>query len=487
MIKKKILSLLLVITMVIMTIPVDRITVFATDISVSLIFKCGGNICAGLDVNYYLYDDDSYATSVFNGETTTDEYGKITISEIDDAKYLKVVVNSDDYYVTEKLGQIDSILDDTEVIVSEKSDQAALTFNTVSPINQWVGEKYTNTATGGSVDENNIVYSITSGGEYASINASTGEVIPISVGTITVKAYKAGNDTYKPVEASYSVTFEKETVSPFVFENENPSNIYYEGSNQTYTNVIDSAISDYGITYSVEKTNADSNPINATINETTGEVTITGPTVITVTAKIENNAKYNDISKSYTLTVKERVNRGEVTFSVSNPSPQWVGQNYTNVASCGGSSTGFVYSIIDGNENATINANTGELTPIKTGTVTVKATIPQDADYFEAYETYTVTFEKKNLTKVEYTDSSITIEYGKDKYTNNSLVMEDNSSNPVGTIDKTYSITETAVAEINASTGELTFNDGKVGNFTVNVTCESDLYNTSYASFYVTV
>lgn len=86
-----------------------------------------------------------------------------------------------------------------------RSEQAISFVIPAPQIDLATGKTYTQTVTGSKTD---VTYEITSSSpsDAATINAETGEVTALRKGIITIKATAAGNRSYKPAEASYTLS-----------------------------------------------------------------------------------------------------------------------------------------------------------------------------------------------------------------------------------------------------------------------------------------
>lgn len=129
----------------------------------------------------------------------------------------------------------------------------------------------------------------------ATVDEKSGKVtLKDIVGTTTITASFPGNETWKDAQASYTLNVSKRS-----------ANLAYSASSCTVIvgetpelPTISYADGVEGIVY------ASSNPAVATVNETTGAVTLTGAEGTTViSATLEDNATFANGSTSYTLTV----------------------------------------------------------------------------------------------------------------------------------------------------------------------------------------
>ena len=172
------------------------------------------------------------------------------------------------------------------------------------------------------------------------------------------------------------------------------------------------------VTYASSKTDV------ATVNETTGEVTIvaTGETVITATVADSDTYTYATKTASYTLTVTaadttQQKSAGSISYATTTVSKTTDDAAFTNELTKTGDGT--VSYASDNTAVATVNASTGEVTIVGAGTATITATVADSASYTYAIKTasYTVTV----VTEQQATTYSITLT---GPYSNFTLVME---------------------------------------------------------------
>lgn len=137
------------------------------------------------------------------------------------------------------------------------------------------------------------------------------------------------------------------------------------------------------ITYSSNNTNV------ATINSTTGEITMLkagGP--VTFTASSQQTDQYTETSTTTQLTIT-RANRTLNGYSIT--TPQTYGQTpiQPTAPTLSVGTGSIIYSSSD-STIASIDASTGQITMNKAGTVTFTATVPQSDQYAQASTTFTL-------------------------------------------------------------------------------------------------
>ena len=135
----------------------------------------------------------------------------------------------------------------------------------------------------------------------------------------------------------------------------------------------------------------------ATIDADTGLVTLNKVGTVVVTATRPGDVVYKDALASYTLTITKKQQEG---FSINQPSAVDFeeGKTFENTATGGQSIGDIVYEIVASeslegdvlnlDEVATINENTGTLTLLRSGKVTVRALKGEDEKYYYYFDNY---------------------------------------------------------------------------------------------------
>ncbi len=232
-----------------------------------------------------------------------------------------------------------------------------------------------------------------------------------------------------------------------------------------FTNAA-STTGDGAITYS------SNNASVATVNSTSGEVTIVGVGSATITASAAATDNYLASSATYTLTVS-KANR-TVSFGASSVSKTYGDTKFTNVATRTGDGT-IAYSSSN-TSVASIDSASGEVTIIGAGSAIITASVAATSNYNAGSATYTLTVSKANRA-ISFGSSAITKIYGDDKFTNVATKTGD------GTI--TYSSSNASVAEV-AANGEVTIKAAGLATITASVAATSN-YNAGSASYTLTV
>ena len=297
-------------------------------------------------------------------------------------------------------------------IILNKVEQNGFAFVEPNPLDKWVGETYTNTAFGGN-GMGNITYAITDGFDVADIDSSTGKLTFKKTGTVVVTATKEADDVYSQATATYTVKAIKYPQSEFKFENSN-DNIVIGFDEGSFTNIATGGSGDGKVEYTII---SDSDV--ASIDKDTGTVTFfkAGQVIVKATKAADNN--YNETTVTYILTI-EKSNQDELFFASTVPTTIIYNKEIQNILSVsGGSGNGLlIYTIIAGNDYATIDPNTGAITTIKAGgsfTVQVyktgndgfnKSNAINATIYVDHAEQTDFVFEKQNQVILTYNDNN---------------------------------------------------------------------------------
>lgn len=226
-----------------------------------------------------------------------------------------------------------------------------------------------------------------------------------------------------------------------------------------------------------------SNPAVATVDATTGEVTLVKPGTTTITATVKNGANYiyeeSASTASYTLTVNH--GPGSISFAKANPTQTWsatVNENYyTQSVTHTGNGT-VTYTLSENTCGATNDGSTVNYT--KAGSVVVTATV-QDNEYY-TYETKSVSY-------------TLTVDRAKGFVTLSSVSgsVEYNSESTF-TISQTHggevsvSSADPTIATATVSSGTVTIAGKKVGVTKITVTsAKTDTYQEAKADYTVSV
>lgn len=263
-----------------------------------------------------------------------------------------------------------------------------------------------------------------------------GTVTPTGIGTTTIRASREETADVFASEASYQLTVRKGDQDSLYWSVTPPLTLTLKDSFATTAE---------GGTGAGEVTYATSNATIAEVDET-GSLTLHSVGEVTITATKAGNDVYDDASIEYTLTIT-KAPQAELAFAVTYPDAIYYGETYTNVAAGGSVTTAVEYSSSD--ESVATVASDGTITALKSGTVTITATLAGDDTYEPVSAEYTIVIYRADQIK-EFRflkgDGTHTIKYG-EEFTNaaeggeNSPISYASSDEAVATVDETGKIT----------------------------------------------
>ena len=401
-------------------------------------------------------DNVTYTITSDNGVASIDDNGKLTINKAGTVT-VKATRAADDKY-NEATAEY--------TLTINKADQTNFAFENPNPraITYKPGLTFENKATGNQ-GTGKITYEITSGDDVASID-DNGKLTINKAGTVTVKATRAADDKYKEATAEYTLTINKADQTNFAFEKQNPGAITYKPG-LTFENKASSDQGADNVTYTITRDNG-----VASI-DIYGTLTILKAGTVTVKATKAADDKYNEATAEYTLII-DKANQTDFKFEETQHEITYKPDLTVTYEAKGNQGTGKItYEITSGDDVASIDGETGTLTILKAGTVTVKATRAADDKYNEATAEYTLTINRADQTGFEFE------QYDNDTYKityNTGMSFKNAASGGQGTGNITYSLSSDIVSIDND--GNITFKKGQVGTVTVTATrAADDKYN----------
>ena len=454
--------------------PADAFTITVADKS--------DNAVSGATVAYEVTVDGASFTQ---RTVETGDDGRVEISEIADIDFtaqptpvvkLSATITKADYkqsVLTDTA--VTSTTGNVNVTLKEKAVDADFGFADPNPVINYDQNNtgFTNPLTKGN-GNGNITFEIEGGkSDVASIDATNGELTINKTGTVTVTAKKAADENYKAAQASYTLTV-KDVIK---FDKETPELDFDPEKENTYTQEVTIGAISGVVKYKIEE----STPSDAaSIDESSGKVTITKPGKIKVGADLtirEGGNPGKTFSASYILTVNKA---DQTNFAFEKQNPRAItydpkNNTFSNKASSDQGEDNVTYEITSDNGVASIDSTTGILTILKAGDVTVKATRAADDKYNEVTAEYTLTINKADQTNFAFENQNpeaITYDPKNNTFSNK-------ASSDQGADNVTYTITSGKdVASIDDSNGTLTIN--KAGTVTVKaVRAGDDCYNDS--------
>lgn len=385
-----------------------------------------------------------------------------------------------------KEGYKDKIVDVKAVVLKADREFA---FGETSPANltyQPGGVKYTNTAES-EQEAKDVVYSVDDS-SIADIDSKTGELTLKNIGTVEVTATMASSDNYNESIAKYKITLVAAD-RDFGFTNDAPSDITYDPDNVIFSNTAVNKENVGKVTYSIKSQKRDGKDVDdvATINENTGEIKINASGTIVVKAVVESAGNYNDDNATYTLTINRA--KQNLQFESKNKNGLVYKETFKNPLSGGMSEGAVVYEVTqqisstDEDNVVTVDEN-GNVTAVGIGSATIKATKPADARYEEASAAFNVTTVRAQQKNFKLGEDK-TVCYGTKEAT---FVAEGNETSEAVKYSLVFPDGVDAFAEIDEDTGKITFEDKKVGSFTLKAENPgNDFYESAEATCVVTV
>lgn len=365
---------------------------------------------------------------------TTSSYG-VRISKVE--IYVKGTVTTKSNYTTDNRAAAGIAFDDDEVDVKLTSG--------------YTGQALTN--------PNSVSVTYSSSDEtVATVNSSTGAIELLKAGTTTITATFSGNATYKPAEMSYTLNVTEKTPHGLAYATAEVGKLT---TDEAFTNLLTNNNS-LTVSYSSSATSV------ATVNSSTGEVTIKGAGSATITATFAGNEDYEAGNASYTLTVSK------ATPSLSFVSDNVIGREgeaFAGNALTNPANLTVSYSSSD-EEVATISSETGAVSIIEHGTTTITASFAGNETYTSGSASYTL----KVLDTPTITVSDQSIAWG-ETFTYNA------ASNVTG-----GPVSVTSANEGIATVDGLVITPAACGSVTITVsTSEDDTYKAGSNTFTLTI
>ncbi len=304
------------------------------------------------------------------------------------------------------------------------------------------------------------------------------------------------------VKAVYYLNIAK-VPADFAFDSKKGTETTYKASNSNYYTrqaLVGGEVNTKNVAYAITaQYNSAGESIEsgiAEINPATGKVKILAAGKVTVMASLAGSDLYEDQTISYDLTIN-KAKQKKISFSTSKCSITFARETAHLVYDLGvvadesGIDGKVTYEITSGNDCATIDASTGKIIAKKAGTVVVRATktANEKNNYNDAVAEYTLEIQKGNP-KLTFDKTVQDIVYGTQSYCAVPTVKPSDLSESEISINYTFkNISGKPIADINAATGEVTFNDG-VSNGKARITAtltENSKYKSVSASYEISL
>lgn len=442
------------------------ITVFEP---VEFTYTCEANDDAGKIVKGYFDFNDATAIQTLeyyepSGENQgwypfTGPYGpEAGFSVTDGTIRFRVTFNKVGNYSLElSLKQVSDGSDVCKTSANVTVGQAQITGIDIAPTtNEYTGNQFPLATVTGDIKNTDIVKYTIAGDE--NIYSSIPEASEVGNYTVTITVDRGSN---------YEL-FTKTVTSVVELGDIELGGIRVQGLEGKYTGIAQNAVSvtgqgDYSLMYKLDD----------------GEWTSTIPTVINAgsyTVEVKATKEfYNDKgvtvdkAKSAIYPFNVYIAKADQTgFSFANDNPDSLAYNgtFVNIANGGQTDGNITYEVISGTDYVSVQQD-GTITAIKAdGTATIKATRAGNVNYEPIYTTYSINTIKATQSAFAFAQPEYTVQFGTHELT---VVAEGGQSN--GNV--TYAIDENVdIASVSSgdNKGNITFNSGKKGNFTVTAT-----------------
>ena len=339
----------------------------------------------------------------------------------------------------------DNIYNPTEnsyILTVNKATQTNFKFTQPSITITYESDATTNNLAIGDLGTGALSYSIDNTG-VAMIDTTSGKVTLQGAGTATVTATKAGDSNHNLATITYTLTVLKGEQKGFRFNQDSIAVKYTTGATRT-----NAAIGDLGtgaLSYSIDKTGV------ATINSTSGEVTLQGLGTATITAVKAGDDNYNPATITYTLEVNNKEDQTAFYFTQGSITITYEPDGSTSNIAKGGTGTGSITYSIDDTSVATVNSTSGKVMIIGVGKARITATKAGDATYNFIKASYDLEVTKAQQASLRFAPSSITITYAVDASTSN---VARGGSSGAGLIIR-YQSDNQKVATVNSTSGKV--------------------------------
>ena len=267
-----------------------------------------------------------------------------------------------------------------QVVVAIAKADAAVTFASKTASGK-MGEAFTAPKVTTSPADLTLSYT-SSNTKVATVDASTGAVTLVAAGETTITATFAGNDNYNAASDSYTLTVAKaDAVS---------SDLSFASETATAT-FGDATVTSPELTnpHQLPLTWNSSNEGVATVGAS-GVVTIVGAGETVISAAFAGNDTYGANTISYTLTVNKF--QPKITFASTSVTAKLGGDFTPPKVTTDPKDLEFVYTSSDENV-AKVDASTGEVTIVGSGTTRITATFNATRNYHYASSYYDLTVE----------------------------------------------------------------------------------------------
>jgi uncharacterized protein YjdB len=280
----------------------------------------------------------------------------------------------------------------------------------------------------------------------ATVNSSTGVIAPVAAGTTTITA-TASDTTNGTLSSTYSLTvYNPVAAISAITRTGFPATVYTNSSGLSISaSITTTNVADLSVTYSSSATSV------ATVNSSTGAITIVGTGSVTLTAaSVENSGVFSTTS----FTVYNPV--AAISAITRTGFPATI---YTDASGLSISATITTSNVNNSNVTysssatsvATVNSSTGAITIVGAGSVTLTAVSAENSGV-SSTTTFTVYNRVAAISAISTTGFTAPVYTDASGLSISASITTTNVANP----SVTYSSSATGVATVNSSTGAIT-------------------------------
>ncbi len=269
------------------------------------------------------------------------------------------------------------------VTVADKQDQAVLSITNVPPTITYGDAAFTLVTSGGS--GTGVVAWSSSNPNVLAVD-NTGKVTVVGAGSATITATKAGDSSYNAASATANLTVAKVNQSAVTITGA-PATVSY--GDAAFTLGTSGGNGSGAVAWS----SSDSSVLS--VNAATGVVTVVGAGSATISAIKAGDANYNAAQQADLLFTVNKTSQAAMTITGA-PATITYGDGSFTLNVSGGNGNGTVaWSSTNPNVLA-VNATTGEVTVVGTGSATINAVKAADNNYLGTTASVTLTVGRAN-------------------------------------------------------------------------------------------
>lgn len=365
----------------------------------------------GGSVTYSIVDEDKNGSGIATIDPAT---GKLTILKAGTVTVKAVITGNVSYLPA----------DATYTIVIEKADQNGFAFENAPTELTWQAAALDALTLINGKGEGAVTWTIISGTDVASVDSATGKITLLKAGTFTIQAKKAGDDCYNESAAiTATILVNPAAQTEFGFGDTKKDTVTYNDNNNEYTLLATGGQSSKDVVYTVIQGDA------ATVNESTGVVTILKSGTVVIQATKPADDQYKVITDTFELTIEK--DEQSFTFDHAEQIEEKYGlSSFTTQITPSELNSGVItYSVSGDAIGATVD-NDGLVTFAnstgKVGTITVTVNMAEDDCYKPFTDSYTITLGYEVTPDVPYTLLGDKIISGSDWFTGDVTILAPN-------------------------------------------------------------